>query len=220
MGDAPSGRVRALVFDLDGVLTDTARAHYAAWKEIADAVGAPFDEHANEALKGVDRMGSLDLILQKAPRPFDAAEREALAARKNARYRELIAGFGPGDLLPGARAALERARARGLPTALASASRNAPELLRRLEVAHLFDAVVDPASVPRGKPDPGIFLAAARALHVAPGACLGIEDAQAGVAAIKAAGMTALGVGDPQLLAQADVVTPDLASVDWERLLA
>ena len=220
IGDAPKGRIQGLAFDLDGVLTDTARAHYTAWKAIADALGAPFDETVNEALKGVDRMGSLDLILATAPRAVSSSEREALAARKNAHYGELISHFGPGDLLPGARAALELARARALPTALASASRNAPELLARLGVAHLFDAVVDPTSVSRGKPDPAIFLAAARALHVAPKDCLAFEDARAGVAAIKAAGMTAVGIGDAQALRGADVVAPDLASVDWERLLA
>ena len=215
----PGAPFEAVIFDLDGVLVDTARAHFAAWKAIADELGVPFDEAFNEALKGVDRMGSLDLILARAPRAVTAAEREALAERKNAHYRRLIARFGPGDLLPGARDALDAARARGLALALASASRNAPELLQRLGVAHRFDVVVDPATLARGKPDPEIFLRAAAALRIAPERCLGVEDANAGVAAIKAAGMTALGVGETRVLPQADRVVAGLAEVDWSALL-
>jgi beta-phosphoglucomutase len=214
-GSAPTGAIRGLVFDLDGVLTDTARAHYVAWKAVADHLGIAFDEAANEALKGVDRMGSLDLILARGERSVDAAERLALADRKNAHYQQLIADFGPADVLPGAREALERARAAGVPMALASTSRNAPALLKRLGIAHFFDAVVDPASVARGKPDPAIFLEAARELGVDPAACLGVEDSRAGIAAIKAAGMAALGVGDPQVLAAADRVVADLSALDW-----
>lgn len=207
-----------MIFDLDGVLTDTAKAHYAAWKAIAETVGAPFDEAANEALKGVDRIGSLDLILARAPTPVPPVARLELASRKNAHYRRLVADFGPDNLFPGARAALERARGEGLSLALASASRNAPDLLHRLGVAHFFDVVVDPARLTRGKPDPEIFLTAARALGVAPEACLGVEDSRAGVAAIKAAGMTALGIGDAVTLDEADVVVPDLTNVDWTAL--
>ncbi|WP_375391880.1 beta-phosphoglucomutase [uncultured Sphingomonas sp.] len=214
-GSAPTGAIRALLFDLDGVLTDTARLHYVAWQALADELGIPFDAAANEALKGVDRDGSLALILARGTRRYDDDERRALAERKNAHYQRLIADITPADLLPGARAALERARAAGLPVALASASRNARTLLDRLGIAHFFDAVVDPASVPRGKPDPAIFLAAARKLDVDPAACLGIEDSHAGLQAIRAAGMTGLGVGDPAALADADAVVANLDGVDW-----
>lgn len=214
-GRAPAGAIRALLFDLDGVLTDTARAHYIAWKALADDLGIAFDERANEELKGVDREGSLELIVARGTRSFDAAERAALAGRKNAHYQQLIANLTPADVLPGAREALERARAAGLPMAVASASRNAPLLLERLGIAHFFDAVVDPATVARGKPDPAIFLEAARELGVDPAHCLGIEDSRAGVSAIKVAGMLALGVGDAAVLDQADAVVPDLSAVDW-----
>lgn len=216
-GAPAAGPVRALVFDLDGVLTDTARAHYLAWKAMADELGVSFDEAANEALKGVDRMGSLALILARGAREYDEAERAALAEAKNARYLRLIADATQDDLLPGARDALERARAAGLPMALASASRNAPGLIQRLGIARFFDAVVDPATIARGKPDPAIFLAAATELGVAPSACMGVEDSRAGVEAIKAAGMSALGVGDPAVLDRADAVVPDLSGVDWSR---
>ena len=214
----PQAPFQAALFDLDGVLTDTARAHYLAWKRLADQIGAPFDEQANEALKGVDRMGSLDLILQRAPGAFDAAERQALADRKNGYYLDLIQSFGPGDLFPGAREALEAARAAGLKLALVSASRNAALLVARLGVADLFDHVVDAGGVARGKPHPEIYLSAAVALGVEPRACVGVEDAQAGVQGLLAAGIYAVGVGDPAVLSSADAVVGGIDALRWERI--
>ena len=196
-------RLLGVAFDLDGVLTDTARAHFRAWKRLADTLGIPFDEAANEALKGVDRMGSLALILGDRP-GFDPASRDDLAAQKNAWYLDEIAHYGPEDLFPGAREALLQCRDAGLTLALASASRNAPLLLERLQIRELFDHIVDPASVAAGKPAPDIFLAAADALSVPPAACLGVEDSQAGLVAIQAAGMPSLAVGTDPGLAGAD----------------
>lgn len=209
-------RLQAVLFDLDGVLTDTAHAHYVAWKRLADELGIPFDEAANEALKGVDRMGSLDLILARGGVTLDDAERHALAERKNAWYVAAIEDFTPADLFPGARDALEQVRGAGLKTALVSASRNAPALVDRLGIADLFDCIVDPASVAHGKPAPDIFLAAAAALGVEPAACLGVEDAPAGIAAIHAADMAALGIGDPATLAAADRVIPTISAFRLE----
>ncbi|MBC9031362.1 beta-phosphoglucomutase [Sphingomonas sp. JC676] len=206
-------RLAGVAFDLDGVLTDTARAHYRAWKKMADTLGIPFDEEANEALKGVDRMGSLALILGDRP-GYDSTERERLAAQKNDWYLEEIAHFGPEDLFPGAREALDQCRTAGLRLALASASRNAPLLLARMQIDTLFDAVIDPASVAAGKPAPDIFLAAARAIGAEPAQVLGVEDAAAGIQAIRAAGMPALGVGDPAALPGADWVIPVIADFD------
>jgi beta-phosphoglucomutase len=199
-----------VAFDLDGVLTDTARAHYRAWQRLADTLGIPFDEAANEALKGVDRMGSLALILGDRP-GFDAVRRDALAARKNQWYLEEIENFGPADLFPGAREAVEACRAAGLAVALASASRNAPLLLRRLGIDTLFQVIVDPASVARGKPAPDIFLAAAAATKIAPTAMLGVEDAPAGITAIRDAGMASLGIGPAGSLREADRLIPSIA---------
>jgi len=212
--------IRAVIFDLDGVLTDTATLHYAAWQRLADEIGVPFDRKANERLKGVDRAGSLDLILERASRPFGADEREALAERKNGYYRELIATFSPRDLFAGAREALVWLPTRGLRIGLASASRNAPALLDRLGIAALIDYVVDPTSVQRGKPAPDIFLAAAAALGVEPASCVAVEDAEAGIAAIKAAGMYAVGIGDREYLSAADFVAADIATLDVGRVLA
>lgn len=199
-----------VAFDLDGVLTDTARAHYRAWKRLADHLSIPFDEHANEALKGVDRMGSLALILGDRP-GFSDAERHRLADKKNQWYLEEIADWGPNDLFPGAREALDACRAAGLGIALASASNNAPLLLERMQVAALFDVVVDPRSVKAGKPAPDIFLAAASAINVAPALCLGVEDSAAGITAIRDAGMPSLGIGTAEALPLADTVVPHIA---------
>jgi len=205
-------RFKAVIFDLDGVITDTAHYHYLAWKRLADSVGAPFDEAFNEGLKGIDRMGSLELILARAPRVYTDDEKRALADAKNRHYVELIATMTAADLLPGALRALEEVRAAGLKIGLASVSRNAFTVLDRLGIRDRFDDVVDAATVARGKPDPEIFLTAAAHLDVDPADCLGVEDAAAGVASIKDAGMFAVGVGDPQVLGRADRVIPSMAA--------
>ena len=212
--------LKAVVFDLDGVLADTAVLHRAAWQQLADEIGAPLDEATAGRMKGVDRRGSLDILLERAPRSYSEAEKVALAARKNSCYVELIGRLGPQDLLPGARAAVESVRRAGLKTALASASRNAPQLLDRLGIAALFDYAVDAGRIARSKPDPEIFLAAASGLGVAPEECLGVEDAAAGIAALHAAGMAAVGIGRAQELDKADVLLPDIAAFDISRFIA
>jgi beta-phosphoglucomutase len=204
-------RFKAVIFDLDGVITDTAHYHYLAWKRLAESQGVHFDHAFNENLKGIDRMGSLDLILASSSRVYTPAEKLALADEKNLHYQELIATMSATDLLPGAVEALDAVRAAGLRIGLASVSKNAFTVLERLGITDKFDYVVDAATIARGKPDPEIFLKAARELSVAPVDCLGVEDAVAGVASIKSAGMYALGIGDPAVLTQADVVIPSLS---------
>lgn len=206
--------LKAVIFDLDGVIADTAVVHHAAWQQLAAEIGVPFDDATGERMKGVDRRGSLDILLERAARPFSEEEKHALAERKNEYYREQIARFGPQHLLPGAREAIAAARAAGLKIALASASRNAPLLLDRLGIAGLFDYVVDAGRIARSKPDPEIFLDAARGLGLAPHDCLGVEDAAAGVDSILAAGMVAVAVGDSPVLAHADVRLPNVAAFD------
>ncbi|NHZ65641.1 beta-phosphoglucomutase [Massilia genomosp. 1] len=203
-------RFKAVIFDLDGVITDTAHYHYLAWKRLAESEGVHFDETFNEQLKGIDRMGSLDLILAGAKRTYSDAEKLALADAKNRHYQELIATMSAADLLPGAVDALAAVRAAGLRIGLASVSKNAFTVLERLGIRARFDYVVDAALIANSKPHPEIFLTAARELGVDPAHCLGVEDAVAGVASIKSAGMWALGIGNPDVLTQADRVIPAL----------
>lgn len=209
-----TSRFKAVIFDLDGVITDTAHYHYLAWKRLAETQGVHFDHAFNENLKGIDRMGSLDLILASAAKQYTPEEKLALADEKNLHYQELIATMSANDLLPGAVAALDTVRAAGMKIGLASVSKNAFTVLERLGITDKFDYVVDAALIARGKPDPEIFLKAAHELGVAPSDCLGVEDAVAGVASIKSAGMYALGIGQASVLTQADVVIPSLAQFD------
>lgn len=210
---------RAAIFDLDGVLADSATAHYAGWRRLADELGIAFSEHDNEALKGVDRLGSLRHILALGGLSLPETEMTVLAARKNGYYLEAVAGMSPADLLPGAEALVHAVKAAGLACAVASASRNAPLLLDRLGIAPLFDFVADAGAIAQGKPAPDIFLACADALHVAPSVCIGFEDAAAGITAIRAAGMYAVGIGDAAVLGDADIVYPATAAVDLVALL-
>jgi beta-phosphoglucomutase len=212
-------RFRAAIFDLDGVLADSATAHYAGWRRLADELGIAFTEHDNEALKGVDRLGSLRHILALGGQSLPETEMAVLAARKNGYYLEAIAGMSPADLLPGAEALVHAVKAAGLACAVASASRNAPLLLDRLGIAPLFDFVADAGAIAQGKPAPDIFLACAAALRVDPCDCVGFEDAAAGITAIRAAGMYAVGIGDPAVLGEADIVYPSTAAVDLGALL-
>jgi beta-phosphoglucomutase len=206
-----TSRFKAVIFDLDGVITDTAHYHYLAWKRLAESQGVHFDHAFNENLKGIDRMGSLDLILASASRTYSMEEKLALADEKNEHYKTLINTMSAADLLPGAVQALDAVRAAGLKIGLASVSKNAFTVLDHLGIADKFDYVVDAARIARGKPDPEIFLKAAQELGVAPADCLGVEDAVAGVASIKGAGMYALGIGKPEVLTQADKVIPGLS---------
>lgn len=205
------GPFAAVIFDLDGVLTDTARYHFLAWRELASQLGISIDLAFNEQLKGVSRMDSLERILKHGGVALPQAEKERLAEQKNQHYRQLIASMSPADLLPGVVERLEALRQRDIPLALASASRNGPDILQQLGLAAFFHTVVDPAPLP-GKPHPALFSNAALALACPSRHCLGVEDAAAGIAAIKAAGMVALGIGRATDLPGADHVLPDLSA--------
>ncbi|HEY4751724.1 MAG TPA: beta-phosphoglucomutase, partial [Candidatus Limnocylindrales bacterium] len=157
--------------------------------------GIPFDRERNERLRGIGRMESLELILEMAGRTMPPEQKSVLAARKNGYFRDLIASITPADLFPGVEDLLTELRASGIGIAIASASHNAAEVVRRLGIGDRVDAIVDPSSIIRGKPDPEIFLAAAELLGVRPEDCVGVEDARAGIEAICAARMVAVGVG-------------------------
>ena len=186
-------QIQAVVFDLDGVLTDTAEYHFRAWKKLADEEGLPFTRADNEKLRGVSRRASLKLILGE--RPVDEAALEAMMQRKNEYYRQMLDQVSPADLLPGVPALLDELEAAGIPFALASASRNAPEVVQRLGIASRLAVIADGRSVNHTKPAPHLFRYAAARLNVPPDLCLVVEDAAAGIEAAIAAGMPALAIG-------------------------
>jgi beta-phosphoglucomutase len=205
--------LKAVIFDLDGVITDTAEFHYKAWKKLADKVAAPFDEEANESLKGIDRMASLRWILARGKTQFSEAEILQLADDKNKDYQQLIAQMREDDIFPAVKELILTLKARGYLIGLASVSKNAQFVLQRLQITELFDYVADAASIVKTKPDPEIFLTVAKHLQVLPANCVGVEDAAAGVKAIKAAGMPAIGVGMPLILAEADRVVSQTGAI-------
>ncbi|GAK30422.1 beta-phosphoglucomutase [Weissella oryzae SG25] len=197
--------IKGFAFDMDGVLADTARFHAIAWRQIADEVGTTWTEELAEALKGIDRMGSLDLILQAGDvaEQYDLPAREALANKKNDNYRALISKLTSADALPGIFPFLDELLAAGYKMSIASASKNAPFIVERLGMEKYFDAIVDPASVKAGKPDPAIFAAAAAAIDLAPEVVVGLEDSAAGIKSINDAGELSIGIGDSTVLHEA-----------------
>jgi beta-phosphoglucomutase len=216
--DQAMSAIKACLFDLDGVLVDTAGYHYQAWKRLAGELGFDFSPDQNEHLKGVSRVRSLELILDWGGVVKSEAERTALATRKNEWYVEMINRMTPAEILPGAREFLEAAKAAGLKTALGSASKNSATILRRVGLLPYFDAIVDGNQVKASKPDPEVFLLGAQALGLAPGQCVVFEDAYAGVQAGKAAGMQVVGIGSPQVLTGADLVVSGLHEMTIEKL--
>lgn len=211
-------KLEAVLFDLDGVITDTAEYHYLAWKQLADELEIPFDRVVNERLKGVGRLDSLDIILAAAGVSLPLAKRVALADKKNEVYKQLIEGITPAGLLPGIAQLLEDLKQNQIKIGLASASKNALTVIGKLQIRDYFDVIVDAASLQKGKPDPEIFLRAADELKVPYRNCIGIEDAEAGVQAIHAAGMCALGVGTEAAMAQADWAVNTTSDVTLQHL--
>ena len=209
------------IFDLDGVITDTAKFHYQAWKALADSLGISIDETFNETLKGISRMDSLDRILAHGHREnaFTPAEKEALAQQKNDHYVQLLEHLTTEDVLPGVVPLLQQAQARHIPCAVASASKNAPLILEKLGVRAYFATIVDPDSLSKGKPDPEIFLAAADSIGVLPQNAIGFEDAQSGIDGLKAAGIYAVGLSASQPLMGADMQVSEMTELSVDALL-
>jgi len=210
--------IKACIFDLDGVIVDTAVYHYKAWKRLANELGFDFTEKDNEKLKGVSRTHSLELILQWGGITKTEAEKEELAARKNDWYVEMISHMTPAEILPGAKEFLITCRNAGLKTALGSASKNSMTILNKIDIAYLFDAVIDGNKVSKPKPDPEVFLKGAEALNVAPANCVVFEDAIAGVDAAINGGMKAVGIGSPDVLSEANLVVSGLNEMSLEKL--
>lgn len=206
-------RIRGAVFDLDGVIVDTAKYHYQAWKELARSLGFEFTERANERLKGVSRMRSLDILLEVGSIDPDSVDREKLADEKNRRYVELLSRIDESAVLGGAREYLAELRSRGVATALGSASKNARLILEKLDLSREFDAVVDGNAVSAAKPDPEVFLKGAQELGIDPAECVVFEDSLAGIEAARRAGMAAIGVGTPETLPGANRWISSLADM-------
>lgn len=213
---------KGFVFDLDGVITDTAKFHYIAWKNLAAKIGITIDPVFNEQLKGISRMDSLDRILVHGGKEneYTQEQKEKMAAKKNDEYVHLLQDLTEADLLPGVATFLNEAKAKGVPCSIASASKNAPYILKKLGVSDHFVGIVDPNTLKKSKPDPEIFVRAAEILNIKPEEAIGFEDAQAGVEGIKKAGMYAVGVVTTEPLTEADITVNRLDELSIEELLA
>jgi beta-phosphoglucomutase len=199
------------------VLTD--ELHFQSWQQLTAKEGIYFDHAINNRLRGISRMESLEIVLERAPRAYASAEKAALAARKNAAFLALMAQLTPADLLPGVVATLIELRRRGIKTAVASSSRNTRPIMDRLDLCRHFDAVADGTEITRSKPDPEVFLLAAQRLDLPPAACLAIEDGVAGIESARRAGMAVFGIGTPQSLPGVARVAPDLTHITVDELL-
>ncbi len=210
--------IRGFIFDLDGVITDTAEYHYRGWKRLADEEGMSFTRADNEYLRGISRRESLLLILKG--RIYPEAKIRDMLTRKNTYYLEFITEITPRDLLPGVKELLAEIRAAGLKAALGSASKNAGDVIERLGIRSLFDEIADGYSVENQKPAPDLFWHAAARLNLSPAECVVVEDAAAGIEAARAGGFRSIGLGPIERVGAAEVVLPSLAQVHLADLLA
>ncbi len=188
--------MRAFIFDLDGVLVSTDKYHYQAWKKMADDEGIYFDEKINDRLRGVSRMASLGIVLERAGRQYTEEEKVALANKKNDLYRDLLKNLTPADRLAGVTETLEQLRAEGFLLAVGSSSKNTPTILDKIGYGGYFDAVSDGNNITKSKPDPEVFVKAAEMLKLPAEECFVVEDAKAGIDAAKTGGFVSVGIGD------------------------
>ena len=211
-------QVKACLFDLDGVIVDTAIYHFQAWRRLANELGFDFTEHQNEQLKGVSRMESLDLILGWGNVTLSEEEKLNWATRKNDWYLDLVKEMTPKEVLPGVKKFLVLLRENNIKIALGSASKNAKLILERIEMLPYFDAIIDGNRITKSKPDPEVFLLGAEATNCEPEECVVFEDAVAGVKAGKSGGMRVIGVGQPDILIEADLVISGFEKMTLEML--
>lgn len=209
--------LRAVIFDMDGVLTATVEPHYRSWKEVLDLYRIPFTRQDNEKLLGLTRRRSLEVILGE--RKLPEAQIQEILQRKNEVYLQYVQRMGPGDLLPGVARLLAELREQRIRVGVASASRNTLPVLQNLGIVASIDALADGNTVARSKPAPDVFLQAAAALGVDPGDCIAIEDSSAGVQAARSAGMCVVGLGSPGRVSHAHAIFPDLANVRVDDLV-
>lgn len=211
--------LKACLFDMDGVIVDSAVHHFVAWRKLADELSIPFAEEDNHALKGLSRVDSLDHILRMGHLELDEKTKLKLMDQKNAWYLDLIQGMTAKDILPGAKELIEQLVAGGIRVGLGSSSRNAQLILDNVGLTPLFDAIVDGNHITLSKPDPEVFLKGAAALDVSPSETIVFEDAASGIQAAKAGGFFAVGIGSKSQLSSADVVIPDLSGLTLDRLI-
>ncbi|MES2445674.1 MAG: beta-phosphoglucomutase [Bacteroidota bacterium] len=211
-------KIKACIFDLDGVIVDTAVYHYKAWRRLANQLGFDFTEEQNEELKGISRIESLKIILNWGRVTKSAEEMEELATLKNTWYVDMITKMTPDEILPGAKEFLELVRSKNYLTALGSASKNSETILNQIGLINLFDALVDGNKVTKSKPNPEVFLVGAKELNVLPEECVVFEDAIAGVQAAKNGNMKTVGIGKADVLTEADIVVGGLNEMTIEKL--
>ncbi|PCH70029.1 MAG: beta-phosphoglucomutase [Bacteroidales bacterium] len=211
-------KISACIFDLDGVVVDTAKYHYIAWKSLANELGFDFTEEDNERLKGVSRMTSLDILLSIGGVELDQETKLELADKKNKNYVEYILKMTPDEILPGVKEFMNELRSNGVKIALGSASKNAMTILNQLELTDYFDVIVDGTHVSNAKPDPEVFLKGAELLNVSPSDCVVFEDAEAGVEAAINGNMKCVGIGSPNVLGKANIVVPGFVGFSMTQL--
>lgn len=202
--------IKAALFDLDGVLVDTAKYHYLAWKRLADELGFEFTKEDNEALKGVSRMKSLEILLSVGNLFFDDSAKEVLATKKNNWYVEYLQNIDESEMLPNVENTLKHLRSLGIKTAIGSASKNTSLILERTGLAKYFDVVVDGNDVSKAKPDPEVFVLGAKRLGFAPEECMVFEDSLAGIQAANTAGMFSIYLGESEAKEIADMTIRDM----------
>lgn len=206
--------IKACIFDLDGVVVDTAKYHYLAWKRLANELGFDFSEEQNEMLKGVSRMDSLEILLKLGNKSFDEKTKEELAAKKNSWYVEYITKMTEDEILPGVKDFMTKLRQAGIKISLGSVSKNSMTILNSINLVEYFDAIIDGTKITHAKPDPEVFLKGAEALNVTPSECVVFEDAAAGIQGAVNAGMHSVGIGSPAILNKADKVVPGFKDMD------
>lgn len=211
-------KIKACIFDLDGVIVDTARFHYMAWKRLADELEIPFTAHDNEQLKGVSRTTSLEIILSKGSKQYSDDEKQEMAVKKNKWYLEYCSTINETEILPGIKSFLDGLKEQKILIGLGSASKNAMLILEKLNLTSYFDAIVDGNKITEAKPNPMVFLKAAEELHVAPSAAIVFEDAEAGVEAAVRGGFYAIGIGDEKILGKANLVLKSTTEINMELL--
>lgn len=213
-----SKEYKAFIFDLDGVITDTAEFHFLAWKRLAEEEGIPFDRQVNERLRGVSRRKSLEIILNG--REFSEDKVEEMMSRKNSYYQEYIDTITPEDMLPGAKEILDELKSKDYKLAVGSASKNAKPVIENLKITDMFETISDGFSVENTKPAPDLFLHTAEKMGVEPVSCAVFEDAEAGIKAALAAGMTAIGIGPEERVGKAHYRYDQVKDVDLDEILS